>query len=295
MVKLLCWFAVSLGYADSQNVNQSWERECRVMARPARKRSAATKPLLKPPARIGRLDAVAVIGELRRLHEEAEDENISRMPADDEVYGALLYLEVNAGALKNETARREAAVARVRLWEYIRERADLHQARAIEHARAAGAEWADLAPALAVNAPSAAYNKAKRMQAAVLRETSRTDQPIRRTPEAVREAERIAAAEAAAQRRAEGEAARRYALLSPVAQRLLEHRAGLDEDDDVAFWLDQIDAVLPCHTATQQVSLQRYMEALIRELRNVERTGREAATTEDARLAYASAAELVTK
>ncbi|MFK4122350.1 hypothetical protein [Streptomyces longwoodensis] len=266
------------------------------MARSARKRPAAAKPLLKPPTRIGKLDASAVIGKLRQLHEEAEDENIGRMPADDELYGALLYLEANAGALKNEVVRREAAIARVRLWEYIRERADLHQSRAIEHARAAGAEWADLTPALAVNAPSAAYNKSKRLQAVVLSETSRADQPLRRTPEAVREAERIAAAEAAAQRRVEEEAARRHALLSPVARRLLEHRAGLSEDDDVTFWLDQIEAVLPsCHTATQLVSLQRYMEALIRELTRVERTGRQAATTENARLAFVSAAELVTK
>lgn len=267
------------------------------MARPTRKPATPTKPLLKPPVRIGNIDSAAVIGEMRQLHEEAEDENVGRMPADEELFRALLYLEANAGALKSEKARREAAIARVRLWEYLRQQADLHQAKAIEHARAAGAEWVDLVPALAVNAPSAAYNKAKRMQAAVLTGASRGDRPVRRTPEAVREAERLAAVRAAVERRAEEEAARRHALLAPVAQRLLEHRDGLDGEGDVAFWLDQIAAVLPhCRTATQLVSLQTYVEAVVRELGKAERTtGRTAATTDDARLAYAAAAELVTR
>jgi hypothetical protein len=265
------------------------------VSRPTRKSAASTKPLLKPSVRIGNIDAAAVIGEMRQLHEEAEDNNVGRMPADEELFGALLYLEANAGALKSKKAQRKAAIARVRLWEYLREQADLHQAKAIEHARAAGAEWADLVSALAVNAPSAAYNKAKRMQAAVLTAASHGDRPVRRTPEAVREAERLAAAQAAAERRAEKEAARRHALLAPVAERLLEHRAGLDDDGDVTFWLDQIDAVLPsCHTPTQLVSLQTYVEAVVRELRKIERTtGRAAATSDHARLAHAAAAELV--
>ncbi|MFF9410385.1 hypothetical protein ACF1B0_33395 [Streptomyces anandii] len=266
------------------------------MVRRTRKSAVPTKPLLRPPVRIGNLDTAAVIGELRQLHEDAEDENLGRMPADEELFRTLLYLEANAGALKSQEAQRKAAVARVRLWEYLREQADLHQAKAIEHARAAGAEWADLAAALAVNTSSAAYNKAKRMQAAVLTEASRGAQPVRRTPEAVREAERLEAARAAAERRAEEEAALRHALLAPVAKRLLEHRAGLDDDEDVTFWLDQVAAVLPsCRTPTQLVSLQTYMKALVRELKRAERTtGRAVAKTDDARLAYAAAAELVT-
>ncbi|MFD7282330.1 hypothetical protein ACFV80_36230 [Streptomyces sp. NPDC059862] len=267
------------------------------MARLARKSAAPTKPLLKPPVRIGSLDAAAVISELRQLHEDAEDENVDRMPADEELFGALLYLEANAGALKNEEARRKAAVARVRLWQYLRERADIHQAKAIEDARATNAEWADLVPALAVNTPSAAYNKAKRLRAAVLTDPSHGDRPVRRTPEAVLEAERQAAARAAAEHRAEKEAARRHTLLAPVAQRLLEHRAGLDDDGEVTFWLDQIEAVLPtCRTATQMVSLKTYVEATVRELRKIERTSpRSAATTADAQRAYAAAAALVNR
>jgi hypothetical protein len=264
------------------------------MARPVRKSADPTKPLLKPSVRIGKLDAAALIGELRQLHEDAEDKNLDQMPADEELFGALLYLEANAGALKSEEARNRAAIARVKLWEYLRERADIHQAKAIADARAANAAWADLVSALAVNAPSAAYNKAKRLQVAVLTEASYSDRTVRRTPEAVISAERQAAAEAAAERRAQQEAAQRLAMLVPVAQRLLAHRDALDDDEEVTFWLDQIEAVLPdCETPTQMVSLKTYMEAVVREVRKNERTSARALTSTEAQLAYSAAAELV--
>lgn len=265
------------------------------MPRPARKTADPTKPLTRAPVRIGSLDAPALIGELRHLHETAEDADIDRMPADDELFQALLYLETHAGTLKSEEARRAAAIHRVKLWEYLRERVDVHQARAIADARAANAEWAHLAPALAVNAPSAAYNKAMRLRAATLSDSAPGNQPLRRTPEAVLEAERQATAQAAAERRAAAEAERRHALLAPVAERLLQHRAGLDDGDEVTYWLDEIAAVLPnCHTSTQLVSLETYVKAAVRELRKTQRsTARPVGATEEARLAFAAAAELV--
>ena len=265
------------------------------MSRSAHRSKGPTKPLLKAPVRIGHLDTGAVIGQLRQLQEQAEDEDLDRMPADEELFGALLYLEAHADALKSVEARRASAIARVRLWEYLRQQADVHQSRAVEDARAAQAEWAELASALAVNAPSAAYNKALRLRAAALTDPANPTLPVRRTPEAVLLAERQAAARAAAERRAEEEASRRHVLLAPVARRLLEHRAALDDDDDVTFWLDQIEAVLPhCETPTQFVSLETYVLATVRALRKVERTtARPAATTVDAQLAYAAAAELL--
>ncbi|MFJ4633780.1 hypothetical protein [Streptomyces sp. NPDC088847] len=215
------------------------------------------------------------------------------MPANDEVYQALLYLEAHAGALKTESAQREATVHRVKLWEYLREQTDIHQAKAIDHARAAGVEWADLAPAMAVNAPSAAYNKSLRLRAALLAHSDTGHRALRRTPEAVLEAERVAAAHAAAEQRAQAEAAHRHRILAPVAQRLLDHRSGLVDDEDVAYWLDQIDAVLPCETPTQFVSLETYVQATVRALRQKERTtAQPTAVTVDAQLAYAAAAEL---
>lgn len=282
---------------DSQTVKRFRPGILTFMARPSQKQAAPTKPLLKQPVRIGNFDTAAVIGELRQLHEDADDENIGQMPADEELFRALLHLESHAGALKNQQAQRKAAIARVRLWEYLREQADLHQSKAIEHARAAGAEWSDLVPALAVRAPSAAYNKAKRLQASVLAATSPSERPVRRTPEAVREAERQAAARAAAERRAQEESERRHALLAPIAQRLLQHRDGLDDHDDVTFWLDQIALVLPdCRTPTQVVSLDTYVTAAVRELRKIERNAaRPVATTDSARLAYEAAIELVSR
>ncbi|CAL9323989.1 hypothetical protein [Streptomyces sp. SudanB66_2053] len=265
------------------------------MPRSTRKKSTATRLLIKVPRRIGAIDTAALIGRLRHLHEEAEDQNLDRMPADEELFGSLLYLEANAGALKSQEARCEAAKTRVLLWEYLREQTDLHQVKAVDDARAAGTEWAGLASALAVNAPNAAYNKARRMKAAVLAVASCENVSVRRTPEAVREAERQAVTRLAADRRAEEEAARRYSLLAPVASRLVEHRDGLDDDDEITFWLDQIEALLPsCRTPTQLVSLDTYVQALVREAHRSERTaGRAAATTVGARAALAAARGLV--
>lgn len=265
------------------------------MARSVRRSTPPTKPLLKAPPRIRYLDAAAVIGQLRHLHEQSGDENVERMPADEELFGALLYLEAHSGALKSGEARRTSAIERVRLWEYLRQQVDVHQSRAVQEARAAEAGWAELATALAVNVPSAAYNKALRLRAAALTNPADPKLPVRRTPEAVLLAERQAAARAAAERRAEEEASRRHALMAPVARRILEHRAALDDDDDVTFWLDQIEAVLPhCETPTQFVSLGIYVEAVVRELKKASRlTVRPPEVSEDALAAIAAAAALV--
>ncbi|MFI8194680.1 hypothetical protein ACIF8T_39275 [Streptomyces sp. NPDC085946] len=246
---------------------------------------------------IGKIDVVAVVGELRQLHEEAEDPSIERMPADEEVYSALLYAEKHADALRRLTPQQQkrGALLRIRLWEYLRERADVHQARAVAEARAAGAHWAELAPALAVKAPSAAYNKAKRLQAAVLAEKPHDAGQVRRTPEAVIQAERRIAHQQEAERRAQEAIQRRHHLLVPVAQRLLEHRTGLVLDDDAEYWLDEVAEVLPhCSTTTQMVGLNRYLSAVVRALKKLEqRTACPVTTTDEARLALAAAVEFL--
>ncbi|MCW8101707.1 hypothetical protein [Streptomyces tauricus] len=264
------------------------------MSRSTRKSASPARPLLKAPIRIGALDTAALVARVRQLHEEAEDINVHRMPADEELFGALLYLEAQAGALREAAARREAALTRVRLWEYLREQADLHQAKAIEDARVAGVEWAMLAPALAVSAPSGAYNKATRLRAAVPRGSS-GGSPLRRTPEAVLTAERQAVAQAAADRREAVAAAQRHVQLVPVARALLQHRAGLDDQDEVTYWLDEIEAVLPnCRTAIQVVSLETYVKAALRELRKQEHgTKTPPGRTQEAGLAYKAAADYI--
>lgn len=135
------------------------------MAKKKRTASDPTAPLVRAQERIGSIDAPAIVGELRQLHERAEDPDVEQMPADHELHGALIYAEQHHSALRplDEVARRAAAIKRILLWEYLRQQTDMHQLRAIDDARAEGAEWAALAPPLAVRAPSAAYNKARRL------------------------------------------------------------------------------------------------------------------------------------
>lgn len=266
------------------------------MTKRARSVSRPTKPLLKAPMRIGSLDAPAVVGALRKMHEDAEDPDVERMPADDELFGALLYMEKHVQALRRQPpeVQRAAALKRVQLWEYLREQTEIHQVRAVDDARRAGAQWIELAPALAVGAPSAAYNKAKRLKAVELIDGTPQAHPVRRTPEAVRKAERRLALEQAAERRAQEAAQRRHELLVPVATRLLEQRESLQRDDDADYWLEEIEAVLlHCQTPLQMVSLNRYLDAALRALSKLEKsTGRSPALTEEARLTLAAAVEL---
>jgi hypothetical protein len=264
------------------------------MAGRTRKSTPPTKPLVKQRIQIGKIDAAAVVGELRHLHEDAEDPNVERMPADNETYGALLYAEKHASSLRRlpQEKQQQAALKRVQLWQYLRERAEVHQAQAVADARAAGAEWQDLAPALAVKAASAAYNKAKRLQAAALMDDVPAAEPVRRTPEAVVETEQRLIREREAERRAQEAAQRRHHSLMPVARRLLEQRGGLVLDEDADYWLDEVAEVLSsCSTPTQMVSLSRYLSAAVRALSNAEkRLARPAATTNEARLALSAAA-----
>ncbi|MGW4024058.1 hypothetical protein [Streptomyces sp. NPDC005009] len=269
------------------------------MAGRVRKSPPPTKPLVKAAARVGKIDAVAVVGDLRRLHEEAEDPSIERMAVDDEVFGALLYAEKHAAALRRLPSEKQkaAALKRVQLWEYLRERAEIHQARAVADARAAGAEWIELAPALAVKAASAAYNKAKRLQAAVLADDTAHSEPVRRTPEAVVAAERRLARRREAEQRAQEAARHRHRLLVPVAQRLLDHRDGLVLDEDAEYWLNEVAEVLPhCGTPTQMVSLDRYLNAAVRALSKLEqRTARPVTTDDEARPALSAAIEFLAR
>lgn len=290
-----------MGGATAQVDSHSMNRRCAgtlfSMARRSRKSHSPTKPLVRPPFRIGMVDARAVVGELRQLHEDAEDPSVERMPADDEVYGALLYAEKHLGSLSRLPPERqkEAALKRVQLWEYLREQADAHQSRAVADARAAGAEWAELAPVLAVKAPSAAYNKALRLKAAELTENASDGGPVRRTPEAVIRAERHLARQQEAEQRAQEAARERHHLLVPVARGLLEHRDGLVLDEDVEYWLDEVEEVMPsCATPTQMISLNRYLDAAVRAMGKLEqRTARPVATTHQARLALSAAVEFL--
>ncbi|MGV9915419.1 hypothetical protein [Streptomyces tendae] len=262
------------------------------MAARGKGRPDPTKPLVRPPKSIGAVDARALVGELRQLHEDAEDRGIELMPADDEIYGALLYAEKHASALHilGHEKQKAAALTRVLLWEFLGERLSFHQSRAIDDARAAGAEWKELAPPLAVSAPSAAYNKARRLQAVTLSDAIPDSGHVRRTPEAVRTAERRIAAHRAAEERAQTAARQRHALLVHAARRLLAQQDALVLDEDVEYWLGEVAEVLPhCTTPTQMLSLSRYLSAVLRALRKLERqTGQPTARTQEAVAACAA-------
>lgn len=267
------------------------------MAKRAQSTTRPTKPLVKAPMRIGALDAAAVVGELRQMHENAEDPDVERMPDDHELFGALLYAEKHTRALRTQPQEVQSAAAlkRVQLWEYLREQTERHQARAVLDAREAGVPWAELAPALAVAAPNAAYNKAKRLMAVELTDDTPLPQPVRRTPEAVVQAERRLVLERAAERRAQEAARRRHELLVPVVTRLVEQRDALARDEDADYWFEEIEAVLPdCRTPLQMASLGRYLAALVRALtKRQEHTARPAALTDEARQALAAAVDLL--
>jgi hypothetical protein len=259
----------------------------------ARKKKAlrdAAAPLLKEPLRVGQINANLLVSELRTLHEAAG--GADGMPDDAELYAALLWTERNAHQLASSTAevRRRAALTRTLLWEHLREQADLHQSRAVEAARGAGASWAELAGPLAVRAPSAAYNKAQRLKATTLTDATEDDHPVRRTPEAVAAARlRHAERERAALRRHQA-AAERHPLVAAAARRLLDHRDHLARDEDADFWLDEAAYVLDdCTTPVQQESLARYLAAAVRHLRHHRRTtGEPPATSPEAQAAYAA-------
>lgn len=257
-----------------------------------------TAPLVRPSSQPPRMDAPAVIAELRQIHENAEDPRVERMPGDDELWGALLYLEEHASVLDkaDEKIRAEAAVKRAALWEYLRAQIDSHQLKAVDQARAAGAEWARIAPALAVRSPSAAFNKAARLRATSLTDDdgTRHGRPVRRTPEAVAQVLERKAQAAAVDRRREAAARSRHQTVLLVARSLLDHRADLADAAEVQYWLDEMREVLTdCTTATQMVSLETYVGAVARELQLVQRAQRlPAARTEAARMAFSAAVEI---
>ncbi|MFH8371394.1 hypothetical protein [Streptomyces sp. NPDC018031] len=265
------------------------------MAKRKLSRQQTVAPLVRPRTRLGPVDTSALVNQMREVYEKAG--SADGMPDDAELYGALVWAGRHSDRLRTAApeARREAALIRVRLWEVLKERCDPHQAAAVDAAREAGAEWADLAGALAVRTPSAAYNKAQRLRGASLMVDG---QPVRRTPEAVTAAQHELARRQAAEQRREQAATRRHRLVAAVATRLLAHRTDFDagdERDDVDYWLDEASAVLAdCTTPRQQASLETYLRAALRHLdRHTRITARPAARTNEAHAAYAAAASLL--
>lgn len=263
------------------------------MARTRRKNGpvAASAPLRRVPTTAGETDPAALLGELTAAYAA-----VGARDMPDDVLGGLRYAERHQVLVVDPEAALQAALVRVRLWEYLRkeslELVDRHQVRAVDAARAAGAEWADLAEPLAVRAASSAATKTKRMRAVDL--TDEAGRRLRRTPEAVDAALAFLAEQKVAALRREAAEQRRRALVTRIATNLLAHRVELAVDEEVAYWLEETATVLAdCHTPTQVVSLATYVTAAVRHLQRHEQlTGRPAAVTTAAADAYEAALSL---
>lgn len=260
------------------------------MARLRRKKGfvAEAAPLQRVPATVGAIAPSELLGELTATYAA-----VGARDMPDDLLGALQYAERHQALLVDEGAARTAALTRVRLWEHLRTESlalvDRHQVRAVDAARTAGAEWADLAEPLTVRAASSAATKAKRMRAVDL--TDEAGRRLRRTPQAVDAAlAHRAEQEAVAVRRTAAEQ-RRRALVTRIATNVLAHRVELAVDEEVAYWLEETATVLAdCHTPTQVVSLATYLTAAVRHLqRHEQRTGQPAAVTKAAADAYDAA------
>ncbi|MGA5819985.1 hypothetical protein ACPC54_19235 [Kitasatospora sp. NPDC094028] len=255
-------------------------------------RAKAVAPLLKTPVQLALINPGALVRELRDFHEEHG--SADSMPDDSELYGALLWTERHAADLRRapDAVRQRAALVRVRLWQHLREQLDRHQLAAVDDARAAGVEWAELVEPLAVRAPNAAYNRAARMRAASM--ATPDGQPIRRTPEALAKAQAEVERELRETRRREATAAGLHVLVYAVASRLVACRQQLPDDENLQDWLDEVEITLTdCATPAQQARLHRYVAATTRAFRLLTRERLGSLTmTAEASAAVAAAEEL---
>lgn len=262
------WLPVKIRLAG-WGVDQGREFMGRARRKPG---TPPTAPLKRVPRRPSGAGLTALVAELRKLHVAADDPRVELMPADEDPRGVLLYAEKQFHALKDPASRRHAAKLRVKGWEILRWEADPHQSQAVLDARDAGASWGDLAADLGFRdgAVSAAQSKARRLRASQLEELPGVDN-LRRTPEAVTQAEALLAAEDWERYRSELMATRRGDVTVGMARKLLAVETQLEMVDDADYWLEQVAAVVEdCHTPRQVASLEKYLSAALRRLRRVE-------------------------
>jgi hypothetical protein len=116
--------------------------------------------VMRPPIRLGELKTGRIVKRLRELHELGGDPAFERFPASEELYLVLDHAQTWAGKLKQPkdslvNVVGEAAVLRAKLWQYLREQADVGQLKAIEEGRAAGVPWTHFTEALCVTSKRA--------------------------------------------------------------------------------------------------------------------------------------------
>ncbi|MPY58806.1 hypothetical protein [Streptomyces spongiae] len=247
----------------------------------------------RPALRLGTIDAAQLLDRLRELHELGGDPEFEKFPDTDELFLVLRHVERMAAGLRQPanvpgSLIGEAAVLRVKLWQHLREQADIGQLKALEDGRAAGVTWHHFAEALAVASKQGAYQKARRLKAEQVRAPGE-----RRTPEVAREHERRAAAEERAERTRVAEQERRFPLALRIGRLLLEHRDGLVVSGMSAYWLEEIaDTIDDRTTATERANFTTFVESLVRHIHQHARDrDQPPTTTAGARNALALATE----
>ncbi|MFF3358807.1 hypothetical protein ACFYWN_40850 [Streptomyces sp. NPDC002917] len=252
----------------------------------------------RPAQRLSGLDPHALAARLYELHNEASkrpdardaaQEALSRWPGDAAFYNVLLWAQQHAEHLVSQEAQ-EAAVLRVQLSQLLRERLDPVQLRAVEDARGAGATWERLAPALAVDSVTGAFNKARRLAVTV-----RGLAEDRRSPEAARALEARVATEALERQRREEAEDVRYPLVQAAARRLLAafERGELSTQPE-DYWITELAEVIDDRTnPLERANLALILRNATAEIyRNTRHTDREAAATDEAGQALEAAASL---
>jgi hypothetical protein len=214
------------------------------------------------------------------------------------LYALLVFAERASRRISDTALRGEAAVHRVMLWQWLREQIDAHQLRAVDDARNADVEWAQLVRPLGVESVPGAHNKVRRMRAGEAIGADGT--PVRRTPAAVTAALAARAAEEV-EERARARAALAHAERILAAARLMRaHVAALLTDDgegDIEYWITEMEAVLAdvekagSATTAQVASLAACLSRASQQIKRLaETSGHPAARTEEAAAALKAAA-----
>jgi hypothetical protein len=194
----------------------------------------------RPPIRLRKIKTGRIVNRLRELHELGGDPAYERFPASEELFLVPDHAQTWAGKLKQPkdspvNVVGEVAVLRAKLWQYLREQADIGQLKAIEDGRAVGVPWTHFTEALCVASEKGAYQKARRLKAEQVREPGE-----RRTPDVVREHEERAAAEDRAERALLLVQERRFPVAQQLGRLLPEQRDGIVLDSWAAYWLGEI-------------------------------------------------------
>lgn len=286
-----CWLPLAWPSRRCLSWSRLWKWEDGVVRKPGRARPKRSL------IRLGRIDPTSLTARLRELHELGCDPELERFPDLGELYLVLQHAQRMTSGLKQPmdhpvNVMGEAAVLRAKLWQYLREQADVGQLRAIEAGRDAGVPWEHFTDALCVVSKQGAYQKARRLKAEEVR-----DDGERRSPEVARAHEDRAAAEERAERSRILTQERRFPLAQRVARQLLKNRAGLVVASWSKYWLEEIsDTVDDRISAGERANFTGYVESFVRSVRQlaVERGG-SPATTDGARQALELAVEFVSQ